>query len=265
MNKLYVILIAGILIIAGIVSVVFMSDNTEGQDITGELTFHIEEVGTNDELTATIGFGDITLGEQMMLAFGGNVRQTTFLPVDYSGGEEIPELKSTANYNVWITARIHVTANEDIVEISSSKISFFGFTTFPSHGVILTSSNYVSGGTDVSIFENCLVANEDVVKDMAVDGGDKFTHKMLEGSAPSTSTIQGANIDGMELYCLVDVSALDSAGATITAQALGVFTLTVGDWIEPELSITIKAMGPGSDSFSIVPPFGIMCLQGEEQ
>jgi len=250
MNKAIVIVL--VLAIIGAAGFVIISMSDQSGDVQGELTFYIEEVG-GDTLTAGMPFGALSFGDQMMLAWGQPVQATQFEALDYSGGEEIPELKSTAYYNVWVCATIHLTANDDIVEITESRVTFFGFTTFPEHGVILTGSTYTTGVTDSVDFEGYLVANQDVSIDMAVDSGKKFTHKMLESSAPTTSQIQGANINGMKLYCQVNVKGLDSTGAVVSADTLGEYTLTVGDWIEPELTVSITGMGKGSDYFTIMP------------
>jgi hypothetical protein len=251
-----VIALVAIVLVAGM-GFLFVSSESEGASMTGEITFHIQEVGTNDELIAEVDYGDLTLAEQMVLTFSGSVRTTSFEPLDYSGGETIPQLKKTADYNIWAVARVHVTANEDIVSVADSAIIFSALINNPSYGVALVDDDYVSGSTDRVDFNDCLELNQDVVKDMALDAGKKFTHKFMDG-ASRADTLQGHNIDGMELSCQAYIKAYDTSDTLIEALTLGVFTLTVSDWIEPELSISITAMGKGSDTLSIMPGLAMM-------
>jgi len=253
LKKYGVLAIVGLLVIAGI-GVIFFSGGASGSDdLEGELTVFVEDIETGTILSGTVDIGEMSVVETMMLSLGQGIRTTEMEPLTSFDATTKEPIKATSYYNIWTSARIHVSADE-IVEVTTNAVHFACEIVEPLAGDGLYSS---SSSNKVIDAYDYLELNQDTVINMAEDLGKKWTHAIMEG-ASSTKQIQGANLNNMKLHVEAFIGGEDSTGREYLVNTHAHLTIHVSSWAEAVLTISVTAMGPGSDSPSvtIVPALG---------
>lgn len=255
MNKMLVILVAGILIVGGIAVFVLMPGEDNGElSVTGEVEIHIEPANGDGEASANMSINEASWSEMAMMEFGSGIRTAEFTTSpDFS--ETVNGLDKNAEYNIWATARIHVTGGEDIDSLyddtSSSQaqqnlVKFEGQT-----GGEIGADMPMTTATGLKsvnfLGKSYLALNSDSVINQADKG--KFTHYEQAGSSVH---ILGQHIDGMQIKCTVVAVAQSSDGTVYADSTSAVLELHVDNWADVSLRVSITSMGTGSDQFSIV-------------
>jgi hypothetical protein len=254
MNKVVVIAVVGILLVAGLVFLVPSGEGGGDSGIDGEMTITVTEMETGVEYETTTDIGDLTMVEQMMLAFGQGVRKSDVRPLaDFTG--DAPGLKGAYQYKVVLTASITLSGS-NIDTLSTNSVAFYGcvlggFYVFHASTVgaqTLPESNaYDNHNSVLTIGSAASVSSKGFAWKSTPDSSAKFT-----GVVTALTGNDIANSGGIYFTCKVTASGVDYNGNTITASKTVNLKLTGSLTESGTMSVAVSSMSSSVTQLSML-------------
>jgi hypothetical protein len=271
MNRILVIGIVGVLLVAGFLAF-FPSGGGEGGDDAAQFSakIFIEEIGTNELAEAELDLGAPDTGELMMLAFGQGIRGTdiTLASTPGDGGGNTPNvfnIRAGGTYAVWLVVTIKVGATNLSSTVINYRVESSALVNMPLDAFdspISTANPYfyglygMSSADKVAYMEGTTGPDTTVTADLSKSVMGKFDQKCEYDGSP-VSALYGANIDLMKFTVKAQVNGHDGVNnryASVTAD----ISLYVGSWVTGSVNVQITNITVGTPtSLSIEPG---MCM-----
>jgi hypothetical protein len=237
MNKMLVWGVVAVVVIAALGLLLYNNDDDGGDEVT--CTIYVQEVG-GQVMAAEMDLSPLTFSEMAVMAFGGGVRETQFLPLE-SYTTTLASVSQAGYYQVWSGANVKVSGT-NMASLSSISANFKGCAgtvqtsgTAPNHAFdALTTLRSEASHYDVTVTRTTASFNTIYTFN---HGNEKFTHYL---QSTTIKQITGDNVDGAIMKLTVTATGIDTSGQTVTK------TLEAG------LQIIVSAWSGGSGSMSIV-------------
>lgn len=248
MNKLLVVGIVGVLIVAGFL---FLFSNTEGgDDVNGTATIFVEsELGDVGSMEMDIGAP--TMSEQMMMSIGQGIRGEDFMlqeqADDPNPGSPTPYpitgIAKALKYNVWMTAKITVSGTNILNNaLIGSSVQF------RSGNADRTIYYTASTGSTTATLTNKLVLNSATTVDQSTVGKWSYIE-----SGTTTTALLGSDLDGMTLSIAATATAKDTNGNTIGFSVSASIVLDVTSYVaDGTLKASITDINVGKTQLSMM-------------
>lgn len=207
-------------------------------------TIYVKDTESNDVWSAEIDLSKPSNSEAAMMAIGGNIRETTLMPLA-GYDSQIGGIAKTRHYEVSVKVDGNIIL-KDIKTVTKGEAGFSGTcmgmldllttTSITTKSTVLTIpglTNYAPPGDQIKFYSIS----------MREDGGKWFDQYMTSSLATSGTPLTGLQLNGMKLNVWVKAYATDLDNTAVNSNVANAYlTINVTDWVSGSMVVAIDGL-----------------------
>lgn len=226
-----------IMVVIIIVASMYFGNGSGNSDMDNDktATIYIQNVETGQIFEGTVSLNELNFGEQMMLSFGQDIRESALTSVAISD-----PIAPNQSFKVWVEVDVEATWAD--VKLKNNVVKFSGKT---ATGLEISYNNIVpakAGKLNTLITINDKIMNGPLsTVNMKTEGYEWsyiYNPSASSGTYVPYTTITGDKLDGMVLTVETTLSGVDGNGATVESTDVAELVLDV-DMNSTSGSITV--------------------------